>query len=94
MPSYEDLVRPWEAPPKRRRGRPSNAQERERARIEREAAQALTLKRPQGRPKVKRPYTRRTQFRLRESRSESDAFCVKCRDPPEIKEGAKSSEPR
>ena len=47
MPSYEDLVRPYEAPPKRRRGRPSKAQERERARIEREAAQALTLKRPQ-----------------------------------------------
>ena len=86
MPSYEDLVRPYEAPPKRRPGRPSKAQERERARIEREAAQALTLKRPPGRPKVKRPYTRRTPFLLRESMSESDAFCVKCRDRREIKE--------
>jgi ssDNA-binding Zn-finger/Zn-ribbon topoisomerase 1 len=44
------------------------------------------VKRPQGRPKVKRPYTRRTPFLLRESMSESDAFCVKCRDPREIKE--------
>jgi hypothetical protein len=86
MPSYEDLVRPYEAPPKRRRGRPSKAQERERAKARREAAQALTLKRPQGRPKVKRPYTRRTPFLLRESMSESDAFCVKCRGPREIKE--------
>jgi ssDNA-binding Zn-finger/Zn-ribbon topoisomerase 1 len=35
---------------------------------------------------VKRPYTRRTPFLLRESMSESDAFCVKCRGPREIKE--------
>ena len=91
MPSYEELTRPLVASPSRRPGRPSKREERERAkaereraRAEREAAQAALAKRPRGRPKVKRPYTRRKPFLVVKSTSETDAYCVKCRDRRQI----------
>ena len=84
MPSWANLYRPYVKPPKRRPGRPSKRAERERAQAEREAAKEPVVKRPPGRPKVKRPYTRRKPLLLSESKSDTEAYCVKCRDRREI----------
>jgi hypothetical protein len=72
-------------PVKRRPGRPSKQELRERAKARREAARATLVKRPRGRPKVKRTYTRRTPLLLSERKGDMEGYCVKCRDRRELK---------
>ncbi|MBI3966635.1 MAG: hypothetical protein HY329_13455 [Chloroflexi bacterium] len=73
--------------PKRGPGRPSKRCQREWAKLLRDkekAAQAAEPKRPRGRPKLKRAYTRRQPLVLTERRSDRDAYCVRCRDRREL----------
>ena len=70
--------------PKRGPGRPSKKEKRAQAQAERTAIQAAHPKRPRGRPKTKRSYTRHTPFVLSERRSDMEAYCVKCRDRREM----------
>lgn len=71
-----------ELPPKVRPGRPSKKELR--ARAQRAAAAAAEPKRPRGRPKTKRTYTRRQESVLSEGTGEMQAYCVKCRDRREM----------
>ena len=71
---------PLERPP---RGRPSKQVLRERAREERLARKARSQGRP-GRPRTKRKYERRQPIVLTPRRSESEAYCTRCRDRREM----------
>ena len=71
-------------PPKKGPGRPSKRALRERAKAEREAAQAVMVTRPPGRPRLKRSYTRRKPLPLSERKSDMQGYCVKCRDRREL----------
>ena len=73
-------------PPKRRPGRPSRRDARERAKAEREAAKEATVKRPPGRPKLKRTYTRRKPLLVSEGKGDRQGYCVKCRDWRELQD--------
>ncbi|MBN1630385.1 MAG: hypothetical protein JW990_11520 [Thermoleophilia bacterium] len=64
------------------KGRPSKKELR--ARAQRAAAAAAEPKRPRGRPKTKRTYTRRQELVLSERTSDIQAYCVKCRDRREM----------
>ena len=66
-------------------GRPSKRELREEAKAQREAARAALVKRPRGRPKLKRTYTRRTPLLLSERKGDMEGYCVKCRDRRELK---------
>ena len=65
-------------------GRPSKRELRQRAKAEREAAKAVMVKRPPGRPRLKRSYTRRKPLLLSERKSDMQGYCVKCRDRREL----------
>ena len=66
-------------------GRPSKRELREEAKARREAARAALVKRPRGRPKLKRTYTRHKPLLLSERKSDMEGYCVKCRDRRELK---------
>ena len=77
----------WDFPtdaPTRHPGRPSKKELREEAKAAREALKATVEKRPRGRPKTKRTYTRRSPLVLSERKSDMEAYCVKCRDRREL----------
>ena len=73
-------------PPKRRPGRPSRRDARERAKAQKEAARATAIKRPRGRPKLKRTYTRRKPLLVSERKGDMQGYCVKCRDWRELQD--------
>jgi Domain of unknown function (DUF5679) len=86
---FRALLIPWALPsdvPTRHPGRPSKKELREEAKAAREAARAMVVKRPRGRPKKKRAYTRRSPLVLSERKSDMEAYCVKCRDRRELKD--------
>jgi hypothetical protein len=73
-------------PVKRHRGRPSKRGLRERAQAQGDAAGGPMVKRPRGRPKVKRSYARRTPLLTSERKSDMEGYCVRCRDRRELKD--------
>ena len=78
-----------ELPPfkeERRPGRPSKGELRQEAKARREAARATMVKRPRGRPRLKRTYTRRTPLLMSERKGDMEGYCVKCRDRRELKD--------
>ena len=83
---FEELPPLTDDPVKRHPGRPSKRELRERAQAQREAARGTETKRPRGRPKVKRSYTRRTPLTLSERKSDMEGYCMKCRDRREMKD--------
>jgi Domain of unknown function (DUF5679) len=84
--SIEEAFRSPPAAPKRGPGRPSKREIRERAQAERETAKAAAVKRPRGRPRLKRTYVRRKPLLLSERKGDMEAYCVKCRDRRELKD--------
>lgn len=83
---FEELPPLTDDPVKPHPGRPSKRELRERAQAQREAARGPMVKRPRGRPKVKRSYTRRTPLLLSERKGDMEGYCVKCRDRREFKD--------
>ena len=86
LPYIESFQKLFLRPPKRRPGRPSKRDARERAKAEREAAKEATVKRPPGRPRLKRTYTRRKPLLVSKRKGDGEGYCVKCRDWRELQD--------
>lgn len=82
---------PWLFPetpalPHRGRGRPRKEEGAKGA--QQEPASPAPAKRGRGRPKTKRPYHRHQPLQMSERRSDTEGFCVKCRDYRQLQDPA------